>query len=289
MATEKSLTDILNASPEGWSEHETRTIFEVLDTVHINYTFDACGYRFRDHKGRFVAKDTVKQLVAGYTSALQEDEHRRVRSALRGLKDVVRVHSVLHGLKDAVRQRGIPAHALVYSSPSDQDIPLQDLVSPPVSTPVIPLEESARLSYRAATGDQVYLLRRRIPAAPGYTAAEQRFFQEGDDMSYVHGLLSGEISMPPTSQQPDSHNLEMHTSAPFGYLPVNHRLVPEFRRPTRLFRAAGAALVAGMALFASCVSGLYERNERKQTAVSVHDTTRYDAPASGSSIVGTYK
>lgn len=269
MATEKSLTDILNASPNGWSENETRTIFEVFDTVHINYTFDACGYRFRDEKGRFVAKNMVKQLVAEYTGALQRDEHQRVRSALRGLKDVVRVHSALRGLKDAMKP-GIPrkAPAPVYSSPGDSDIPLQDLVSPPVSMSVIPLEESARISYRADTGEQVYLLRRRISPAPGYTAAEQRFFQEGEDMSYVHDLLSGRTTLP--ARVPVA---AVHASVK----PAGER--PRFSFGRRFAQAAASVLVAGAALVASYVSHSYAHHqEQAALADRAARETRTQAP-----------
>ena len=72
---------------------------------------------------------------------------------------------------------------------------LRDLLYGPQPTqqplrPPVQFEPEAPASYRHSDGEQVYLLTHRRVSAPSFTPLEERFFQEGEDISYVHGLLS---------------------------------------------------------------------------------------------------
>lgn len=262
-----SLTDILGESPEGWSDTARQDVFSVLDAINIRYTFDACGYRFRDTKGHFVSTENVKALAENY--ALKKDQQDHLRRVLHGFRDEMRakqeaerVRTATHGLAEVLR--GSPLGA-AYRHPSR--IPDYHGSSAPSAhvhpLPPVLLEPAMVMSYDDH-GDRVYLLKDRIPPVCGFTPQETAFFQEGDDMSYVHDLLSGRTTLPARAQV---------VAMPVSAKPVGER--PRFSFGRR-FAQAASVLVAGAALVASYVSHSYARHQ-EQAALA--DPAAYETRA----------
>lgn len=103
----------------------------------------------------------------------------------------------------------------------------------------------------------------RIPPASRFTPQENAFFQEGDDMSYVHDLLSGRTTLPARAQV---------AAVPASVKPVGER--PRFSFGRRFAQAAANVVVAGAALVASYVSHSYAHHQEQAALAdrAAHET-----------------
>ncbi len=257
-----SLTAILAESPEAWSDTTRQEVFAVLDAININYTFDACGYRFRDEKGRFVSREAVYTQIENYTS--RKSQQDRLHLALHGFRDEMRTkmdaeraRAATSGLVKTLQGSKSPAYRTASRTPDSHGA--YALTAHRYSLPPILLEQEMILSECGTDGQRVYFLKDRIPPV-GFTPLERAFFQEGDDMSYVNDRLHEETTIPVPAQ------VRVYAK------PVRRRL--EFPFGRRLVQATAAAVVAGVGLFASYLS----RSEAEQPAL-LAGTVAYESRA----------